>query len=115
MMALNEDILDAIRNGRFSLRKTAAPTHGAQENGGKFKREHEYGEDRVIVARILARRMQREYSDEDEDDEDESGAEIGAEKNFGSTDASDTESMNGSRKNGVREKSSAAVRQVSSI
>lgn len=72
MMALNEDILDAIRNRRYSLRQTPqkAPTTPGQDADAD---DAGTNEDNHIIARILHRRLQMEYdqSEEEEDDDDD--------------------------------------------
>ena len=60
IMRLNEDILDAIRNRRYSLR-TPEPRQQRRINASSAN------EDDVIIAKVLERRIRMELQDEDED------------------------------------------------
>ena len=61
-MALNDDILDAIRNRRYSLRRIdkTAPTSLSMKR---------IDEDSIFVAKILERRVRMEFSDDSDGDD----------------------------------------------
>lgn len=85
MMALNEDILDAIRNRRYSLRvvpkeEVVSKKRHKSMGGGLNQDRDELGLDHcdgAIIARILERRIQMEYQSEDEDSGEESDRSTG--------------------------------------
>jgi hypothetical protein len=72
-MNLNDDILDAIRNRKYSLKKVEAPKLGDIQLGVKPHFEvgmidKELGNNQIVI-RLLQRRIRMEYSDDDAEDE----------------------------------------------
>ena len=59
-MSLNDDILDAIRNRRYSLRHIDKPTKIQKSNDGDDTSA-------AILSRILERRIRMEFSEDSDD------------------------------------------------
>ncbi len=67
MMVLNEDILDAIRNRKYSLKHTPGPERSKSATGRR-RNATENGGDDNIIAKILERRLRMEYQTDAEEE-----------------------------------------------
>ena len=65
-MILNDDILDAIRNKKYSLRKVEPPDLGPL----KILTIDNESSGTKMLKRLIDRRVRMEYSDVESDDED---------------------------------------------